>query len=107
MQGCRSDKQYREVSKFPFIHRDLALLVDDSISAAQIEGVIKKGGADLIQEVYPFDLYRGPSIPSGKKSLGYSLKFGSRERTLMEEEVNHVYEAIVRDLNNTLQITIR
>jgi len=107
LQGCRSDKQYREVSKFPFIHRDLALLVDDSISAAQIEGVIKKGGADLIQEVYPFDLYRGPSIPSGKKSLGYSLKFGSRERTLMEEEVNHVYEAIVRDLNNTLQITIR
>jgi phenylalanyl-tRNA synthetase beta chain len=107
MKARKDDKKFAEISKFPYILRDLALLADERVSGDQIEQAIRQVGSDLVQDVSVFDLYRGKSIDAGKKSLGYSLKFGSSARTLTEEEVNQVYDSIVNKLNQELQITIR
>ncbi|GAA3616775.1 phenylalanine--tRNA ligase subunit beta [Marihabitans asiaticum] len=85
----------RTLSTFPVAHTDVALVVDDSVPAAAVEGALRSGaGADL-EALALFDVYRGDQLGEGRKSLAYRLSFRSGERTLTTDEVSAARDAAV------------
>ena len=88
-------KHYVPLPKFPKVRRDVAFIVDDATPEATVEGVIKESASVLLQAVELFDLYRGESLPAGKKSLAFNLDLMSREKTLTEPEIAAEVKRIV------------
>jgi phenylalanyl-tRNA synthetase beta chain len=89
---------FRSPARFPAVTQDLALVVDQDLPAGEVMGVIGAAGGDLLVATTLFDVYRGPQVPEGKKSLAFSLVFQSAERTLTEEEASSRREAVVAAL---------
>jgi phenylalanyl-tRNA synthetase beta chain len=104
-QTC--EKIFRELPKFPAVVRDMALVVDDTVSHAEIVAAIEKGRNKVLEKVELFDIYKGGSIPTGKKSMAYSLTFRAADRTLTDAEVNGAHEQLKRSLVQTLKCEIR
>ena len=86
--------KYKEISKFPSVLKDIALVVDKNISAEEIAKVIKKACGNNLSEINIFDVYEGMGIEAGKKSLAFSLTFSSKDRTLTDEEINPLLQKI-------------
>ena len=78
---------YRELTSFPSVLQDIAVAVPEEVTAAQVEGAVRAGGGDLLQEVTVFDVYRGEQAGEGRKSLALRLRFGADDRTLSDDEV--------------------
>lgn len=96
-----------EVPIFPAVTRDLALVADKSVAAADIEAAIAKRGKSLLTGVDLFDVYEGDKMAAGKRSMAYSLRFSAVDRTLTDDEVNQMIEKILGDLNAKLGVTLR
>lgn len=109
----RSIPRYKPISKFPFIRRDLSLLVDDCLTWAEIECVVKQTVSEnathktWLKSLDVFDVYIGAGIPLNKKSLAVSLILQDDHRTLVDSEINEVINAIITRLNEKLAITLR
>ena len=99
--------RYRELSKFPAIKRDLAIVVDESITSQSVHECIRRAAPDMLTNFKLFDVYRGKGIDSGRKSLAYSLTLQNLERTLTDEEVEAVMSGIMQNLNKELGATLR
>jgi phenylalanyl-tRNA synthetase beta chain len=97
----------RDIPVFPGIARDLALVADRDMPAAQIEDVIAKRAKSLLAGMRLFDVYEGEKIPEGKRSLAYELRFSVPERTLTDEEVNQLQAKILADLKAKLGVELR
>ncbi len=95
------------VPKYPPVKRDLAFVLDEALFASEISSVIRKAAGDCLESVELFDLYRGDQIPSGKKSLAFSLTFRSREKTLKEEEIDPMIRTIVKTVSDTFSASLR
>jgi len=76
--------------------------VDDSVSAERAEQTIRSAGGKLLESARLFDVYRGEGVPSGLKSLAYSLVYRDPERTLTSEEVEQTHEKLVRKVTGAL-----
>ena len=87
--------KYKEISKYPSVKKDLALVVDKSMTSKEVEINIKKAGGSLLTNIEVFDVYEGTGIPEGKKSLAYSLTFEKSDRTLTDEEINNTMDKII------------
>ena len=87
--------KFKEISKYPSIKKDLAIVVDKNIPANEIATVIKKAAGSLLLGTDIFDVYQGQGLEDNKKSLAYSLEFGANDRTLTDEEINVVLEKII------------
>jgi phenylalanyl-tRNA synthetase beta chain len=81
--------------RFPFVVRDVSILVDDALSAATVRGTIRSAGPGTLIDVREFDRYRGKGVPDGKVSLSYRLTFQSPERTLTDTEVSEAMTTII------------
>ncbi len=101
------EKTFRELPKFPAVVRDMALVVNDTVSHAEIVGAIETGRNKVLEKVELFDIYTGGSIATGKKSMAYSLTFRAADRTLTDAEVNGAHEQLKRSLVQTLKCEIR
>ncbi|HLR20940.1 MAG TPA: phenylalanine--tRNA ligase subunit beta [Tissierellaceae bacterium] len=101
------NNQYKELPKYPSMSRDIAIIVDEDILYGDIEKVIKKHARDLLEEIKLFDIYKGDQIPEGKKSLAFSIKYRSYERTLKEKEINKIQDLIISDLKTDLDGELR
>ena len=99
--------KYKEISKYPNVKKDLAIVIDKNISAVQIEKVIKQAGGSLLTNIKLFDVYEGNNIEKGKISIAYSLTFENMDKTLTDEEINKVIEKIVKALEKQLKATLR
>jgi phenylalanyl-tRNA synthetase beta chain len=95
------------IPRFPSLSQDLALVVDEDLSAQEVQAAIVEAGGGLLRRVELFDLYRGQQIPPGKKSLAYSLTYQAEGRTLTDAEVARVQERIVRRLAQELGAELR
>ena len=95
------------IPRFPSVSQDLALVVDEDFSAQKVQEAIVGAGGRLLRRVELFDLYRGEQIPSGKKSLAYSLTYQAEDRTLTDDEVAKVQKRIVRRLAEELGAALR
>ena len=98
---------YRQLPRYPAVARDLAIIVDGGISAAEIEDTIKKAGGDLLVEVRLFDHYKGDQVPAGKKSLAYSLLYQAPDRTLTDEVVSDLHGEIIQALTKSVGAVLR
>ncbi|MBM7584897.1 phenylalanyl-tRNA synthetase beta chain [Bacillus pakistanensis] len=87
--------QYQPIPRFPYITRDIALVVDQDVKAGELQSLIKETGGKLLKEVTLFDLYQGEHMEPGKKSLAYSLKYFDPERTLTDEEVVKAHNKVL------------
>lgn len=87
--------KYKEISKYPSVKKDLALVVDKNITSKEVEMNIKKAGGSLLTNIEVFDVYEGTGIPEGKKSIAYTLTFEKSDRTLTDEEISTAMEKII------------
>jgi phenylalanyl-tRNA synthetase beta chain len=92
----------RPLPRFPAVVRDIAMLVDDTLSAATVRGTIRATAPETLVGVAEFDRYQGPGVPVGKVSLAIRLTYQSAERTLTDAEVQESTEGIVRALEQAL-----
>lgn len=99
--------KFSELSKYPAIRRDLAVVVDEAVSAEQVCVCVKNAVPDYAQQVQLFDVYRGKGIDSGRKSLALGLTLQARSRTLTDLEVDEIMKNILASLNNELGGTLR
>ncbi|MFQ3535901.1 MAG: phenylalanine--tRNA ligase subunit beta [Aggregatilineales bacterium] len=90
----------------PPVYEDIALVVSESVTAAELETVIRAAGGELLREVRLFDVYRGAPLPEGKKSLAYALTYQS-DRTLTDKEVATVRAKIIKAAENQLNAVLR
>jgi len=100
-------RKIRYLPKYPPVYRDIALLVDEAISAQKVYDEIYKFKNKYIEEIMIFDYYRGKSIPKGKKSLAYRLKYQAYDHTLTDKEVNTIHEELINTLYQELGAEIR
>ena len=91
--------KYKEISKYPTVKKDISIVVDKNITSNEIAVAIKKSSGSLLLNTEVFDVYTGKGIEEGKKSLAYSLTFGTNDRTLTDEEINKVLEKIIERLS--------
>lgn len=99
--------KYKEISKFPVVKKDLAVLVDRNIVSADLLKTIKNSGGKLLLDSKVFDVYEGKGIPENKKSMAFSITFGSQDRTLTDEEINTLLEKIISNLENKHKAELR
>ena len=99
--------KYKEISKFPSVKKDLAVVVDKNITSDEIATVIKKAGGSSLSKIDVFDVYTGKGIDENKKSIAYSLTFEKMDRTLTDEEINESIEKIVDMLSKKLGAELR
>lgn len=98
---------YGEVSKYPEVVRDLALLVDVSVSFGQIEKLVYQTEKKLIQSVSLFDVYEGKNLPAGKKSYAISITLQDREKTLTDQQIDAIMSKIIQQLDKQLGASLR
>ncbi len=100
--------KYKKISKFPSVRRDLSFLIHHDVTALEIENAIYEVvSSDTLKSFDVFDVYAGESIPAGKKSLAIALTLQDGSRTLIDEEINSVVDAIIKKLNQDFAITLR
>lgn len=98
---------YQNVSKFPSVSRDIAMLVAEEISNQEITAVIAKAAGKFLTDVKLFDVYQGANIESGQKSMAYSLTFVNPEATLTDDEINRGMEKVTKALAENFAAVIR
>lgn len=97
----------KEISKFPANNRDIAVVVDESIPAGEVLEVCRNAGGAKLVAVSLFDVYRGANLDAGKKSLAISLTIQDTEKTLEEEEISVVTQAVLAELAQRFQAYLR
>lgn len=98
---------YESFSKFPSVRRDLAVVLDESISADVIRSSIIKQAGNQLRDLHIFDVYQGRGIELGKKSIALGLTFQDPTRTLRDEEINEIIHGVVTMLQQELKATLR
>jgi phenylalanyl-tRNA synthetase beta chain len=106
MRSVESEYELKPVPEVPPVLEDIALILDESIPAAQVEALIRQTGGKVLTGVKLFDVFRSEQIGVGKKSLAYSLTYQA-EKTLTDKEAAAIRNKIVRRLENELGAKLR
>ncbi|MBN2167972.1 MAG: phenylalanine--tRNA ligase subunit beta [Actinobacteria bacterium] len=107
MVDASRESVYKKVGRFPNVKVDIALIVEEALSASTVLDRLTDLGSDLLVSARLFDVYQGSQIPEGKKSLAFALEFGSAEGTLTDEQAHRELERIVREMENGLGAELR
>jgi len=99
--------QHREISRFPQVRRDIAVVVDESVALSALTDRVVFTASTLLQSLRVFDVYRGAGVESGRKSVALGLIFQDISRTLTDDDVERLMAAIVKDLRESLNAKIR
>jgi phenylalanyl-tRNA synthetase beta chain len=99
--------KYQKISKFPSVRRDLAIIVDESLPLAVLQENVTVSASGLLSELRVFDVYRGPSIETGRKSIALGLILQDSSRTLTDVDADAVVTAVAARLRDVLSATIR
>jgi phenylalanyl-tRNA synthetase beta chain len=106
--SCSSKlSQLTPVPAFPPILEDIAIVVDESVPAGTVESLIRQTGGKLVTGIRLFDIFRGPQIGDGKKSLAYSLTYQAPDRTLTDKDATQIRQKIIRRLEQDLGAKLR
>ena len=95
------------VTPYPAVREDIAVIVDQAVTAAEVKAVIERAGGFLLQAVELFDVYEGRQIPTGKKSLAYHLTFQAPDKTLNDKTVRKNRQRILKQLQQKLGAQLR
>ena len=108
MKAIRSVKiSYKEISKFPAVKRDLALLLDKNVQFAEIEKIAYDTEKKLLKEVELFDVYEGKNLEAGKKSYAVSFLLQDESQTLNDKVIDKIMSKLVKNLEDKLGAKLR
>lgn len=103
----RTLPRFKELSKYPEVRRDLAVIVDEKISAQAILKIVRESAGSLLTDLALFDVYQGANLEAGKKSIAFGLTLQDATRTLQDEDVNPLIERVVSSLREQFKVTLR
>jgi len=98
---------YKEVSKFPSVRRDLALLIDKTVTYDSIKELASKQERKLLKAINLFDVYEGKNLPEGKKSYAVSFQFQDENKTLFDKQIDKVMSKVIMALEKELDAKLR
>ena len=104
---ANTEKVYRPLPKYPATTRDFSFVCDEDMEVGAIEGVMAKAGGKLVENVALFDIYRGPQVGEGKKSVSLRVTLRASDRTLTVEEADKVSKKILNDLKFKMGLELR
>lgn len=107
MKYMAKDLKYKALPKYPATSRDIAMLVDVDVNAADIEKAMTKAAGQNLTQITLFDVYTGKQVEEGKKSLAFSLTFQSNDKTLTDAEIDPAIEKIVAKLQKDFNANLR
>jgi phenylalanyl-tRNA synthetase beta chain len=93
------DRKFTGIARYPAVTRDISMIVPRDITAAEIEAVLEQRGGKLLESYNLFDIYEGPGILPGHKSIAYSLTFRHKDKTMEEAEIVSAMNKILNGLN--------
>lgn len=99
--------KYKEISKYPAIHKDLAFIVDQKVTSKEIMDVLKHIGGRMVTHIDVFDVYTGENVGENEKSIAYSITFEDATRTLTDEEVMKVFNKMIAEVESKLNAKVR
>ena len=103
----KNEVLYTEISKFPAVSRDLALLVDNSVEFAQIEQVARQTEKKLLKKVELFDVYEGDKLPVGKKSYAVNFILQDEEKTMGDKQIDAIMQKLIANIKKQLNAELR
>jgi phenylalanyl-tRNA synthetase beta chain len=95
------------VPSYPPVLEDLAVVVDETVTAAEVQEVLQMGGGEYLAKVQLFDIFRGKQVGEGKKSLAFNLTYIAPDRTLTDKEVSKLRQKIIYLLDDKLDAELR
>ena len=98
---------YTEISKYPSVSRDLALMVDKSVEFAEIEKIAYQTEKKLLKSVVLFDVYEGKNLPAGKKSYAVNFILQDEEKTLNDKQIEAIMNKLIANLTGKLKAELR
>ena len=98
---------YQEISKYPAVSRDLALLVDNNVEFAQIENIARQTEKKLLKKVQLFDVYEGKNLPEGKKSYAVNFILQDESQTLNDKKIDAIMNNLINNLKKQLNAELR
>ncbi|MGG6544066.1 UNVERIFIED_CONTAM: phenylalanine--tRNA ligase subunit beta [Prevotella sp. 15_C9] len=108
MKTIRKNKvEFTEISKYPSVSRDLALLLDKHIEFAQIEEIARQSEKKLLKKVELFDVYEGKNLPEGKKSYAVNFVLQDETKTLNDKAIDAIMQKLIKNLTNKLGAELR
>ena len=99
--------EYQEISKFPAVSRDLALLIDNNVEFEQIEQIALQTEKKLLKSVDLFDVYEGKNLPAGKKSYAINFILQDDTKTLNEKAIDAIMQKLIKQLCAKLNAELR
>lgn len=99
--------QFTELSKFPSVRRDIAILIDNTIAVGDIQDLIKRTAGELLDSTWLFDVYTGQGVELGKRSLAFALLWQHPTRTLEDAEIKVGMDKVINALEQQYQATLR
>ena len=103
----KNEVLYTEISKYPAVSRDLALLVDKSVEFAQIEQIALQSEKKLLKKVELFDVYEGKNLPEGKKSYAVNFILQDEQKTMGDKQIEAIMNKLIANLKNKLNCELR
>ena len=103
----KNEVLYTEISKFPAVSRDLALLVDNSVEFAQIEQIACQTEKKLLKKVELFDVYEGDKLPTGKKSYAVNFILQDEEKTMGDKQIDAIMQKLIANIKKQLNAELR
>ena len=107
-KAIRKNKvEYTEISKYPAVSRDLALLIDKQVEFAQIEQIARQSERKLLKKVELFDVYEGKNLPEGKKSYAVNFILQDEQKTMGDKQIDAIMQKIIQNLKKQLNAELR
>ncbi len=108
MKAIKNQKvTFKEISRYPAVSRDLALLVDNSVEFASIEKIAYQSEKKLLKEVHLFDVYEGKNLPAGKKSYAVNFTLQDAEKTMSDKAIDAIMQKLINNLTTQLGAELR
>lgn len=104
---CKNKVEFKEISKFPAVSRDLALLLDKQVVFDDIEKIAFQTEKKLLKKVELFDVYEGKNLPAGKKSYAVNFILQDEQKTLNDKQIDAIMQKLIKNLTNNLGAELR
>ena len=103
----KSSVHFKEISKYPSVSRDLALLIDKNVEFEQIEDIARQTEKKLLKKVELFDVYEGKNLPAGKKSYAVNFILQDEQKTLNDKQIDAIMKKLIHNLTTKLNAELR
>jgi len=107
MESIPSSLRFKPLPRYPYIERDISIMVDKGVTFSQIKRIILDINTELIESIELFDIYTGSPIPREKKSIAFTMRYRASDRTLTDEEIADIHSEVINRLKESIGAELR